>query len=212
MPPRDRTRRRVVPHQERAQASVDAIMEAAMLLLRDEGFARMTTNRIAERAGVNVALVYRYFSGKEAIVGALIERVAAVTERAVRDALAQHASSPFEVALRAMLVVLIDTPGVDATIHRELVEHIDVTKRREILHHVRHRTVAVFASFLADRQAELLPLADPEPLLFVLTHAIEATTHAAAFYRPDDLGSERVLDAIVTLVTRALPTRRNPST
>jgi hypothetical protein len=31
-----------------------------------QGFARLTTNRIAERAGVNIASLYQYFPGKDA--------------------------------------------------------------------------------------------------------------------------------------------------
>src|SRR5262245_64528603 len=111
MPPRDRTRRRVIPRQQRAQASAEAILSAAELLLREQGFARMTTNRIAARAGVNVALVYRYFAGKEAIVGALIERFSRQTHDQFAKVLVQHARSPLPVAFRALLTSLIETPN-----------------------------------------------------------------------------------------------------
>jgi hypothetical protein len=40
--------------------------------------------------------------------------------------------------------------------------------------------------------------------MFVLQHAIEATTHAAAFYRPDGLSVERVLESLTDLVVNAL--------
>src|SRR4051812_13641023 len=110
MPPRDRTKARRAPRQERARASVDAIVTAAEQILVEEGFARATTNRIAARAGVNVALVYRYFAGKEAIVGALIERSAERTYEAVRSALASNAETPLPVAMRAMVDALVSTP------------------------------------------------------------------------------------------------------
>jgi AcrR family transcriptional regulator len=203
MPPRDRTRRRVTPTQARAQASIDAILTAAELLLREEGFARATTNRIATRAGVNVALVYRYFAGKEAIVGALIERVAEATYEAVRRALVEHARAPLPTAVRALLDALVDTPSAPA-LHRELVEHVDVARRRQLVHELRSRIAAQFAELLVRRRAELRPLADRDATMFVLQHAIEAATHAAAFYRPDGLSIERTLDALTELVTRAL--------
>lgn len=203
MPARDRTKRRVAPRQARAHASIDAILEATEILLREKGYARTTTNRIAERAGVNVALVYRYFAGKEAIVGALIERAAGTTEESVRKVLAENAHNPLPVALRALLETLVHTPG-DPVVHRELFEHVDATRRRQNLHDLRARIAALFADFMARRRAELRPLADHDATMFVLQHAIEAATHAAAFYRPGGLSLERALDALADIVSRGL--------
>src|SRR3954467_10150614 len=107
MPPRDRTKRRIIPTQRRAQVRADAILTAAEQLLREQGFARMTTNRIAQRAGVNVSLVYRYFAGKEAIVGALIERFAEQTLDAARAVLIEQAGVPLASGVRALLSVLV---------------------------------------------------------------------------------------------------------
>jgi AcrR family transcriptional regulator len=209
VPAKDRTKRRATPHQERARASVDAILTAAALVLRDEGFARATTNRIATRAGVNVALVYRYFAGKEAIVGALIERAAEATYEAVRAALTDDPKAPLATTLRAMLTALVDTPGLDPAVHRELVEHVDIARRRKVVHELRARAGALFSEFLEHR-AELRSLADRDAFLFVLQHAIESAAHAVAFYRPDGLSPARALDALVELSLRALVPIRDP--
>lgn len=210
MPARDRTKRRVAPKQARARASIDAILTAAEILLREVGFARMTTNKIADRAGVNVALVYRYFAGKEAIVGALIERVAEATQETVRAVLETNALAPMPQAIRALLGALVITPG-DPALHRELVEHVGTAKRRQLVEQLRTRVAGLFSEFMATRQADLRPLADRDATMFVLQHAIEAATHAAAFYRPEGLSLERVLDALAELVLLALlPTATAP--
>ncbi len=203
MPPRDRTKARVAPRQRRALVSRDAILTAAEELLRDDGVAAATTNRIAARAGVNVALLYRYFAGKEAIVGALIERVAAETLVAVRGALADHAAAPLPIAMRALLEALVATPR-DPALHQQLFEHVDVTRRRATVQALRDTIAAVFADELERRRGELRPLPDLEATRFVVQHAVEAATHAAAFYRPDGLAMARVLDALTELITRSL--------
>jgi AcrR family transcriptional regulator len=203
MPPRDRTKRRVIPKQERAQASAEAILSAAEQLLRERGFARMTTNRIAARAGVNVALVYRYFAGKEAIVAALIERFTQATLDAFERVLETHADAPLPVVIRALLEALVATPGVPE-LHRELFEQIDVTKRRA---HVQAQTAAMtraMAQLLSRRNAELRALPDLPATLFVLENATFAATHAASFYRPAELPLERVLDALADMIGRTL--------
>jgi AcrR family transcriptional regulator len=67
-------RARRAPRQDRAQQTVDVIVEAAGQLLVKKGRAAVTTNAVAERAGVSIGSLYQYFSGKESIFGALHER------------------------------------------------------------------------------------------------------------------------------------------
>ena len=44
--------------QPRAEATRSAIREASLRILRDEGPARLTTNRIVEVAGVSIGTLY----------------------------------------------------------------------------------------------------------------------------------------------------------
>ena len=62
------------PKQGRAQATVDAILEAAFQILETDGLAKLTTSRIAERAGVSIGTLYQYFSDREAILAAMGQR------------------------------------------------------------------------------------------------------------------------------------------
>jgi AcrR family transcriptional regulator len=203
MPAKDRTRARKAPRQDRARASVDAILTATAELLRTKGFRRTTTNLIAGRAGVNVALVYRYFAGKEAIVGALIDRFAAETLERAREAMLEHAGAPFAVAVRALLVVLVETPG-NTDLHRELYENVSAAGRRQFLQATGDAVAALFQEFLARREADLREDVDRDAVLFVLRHALEAASHAAAFYRPANVSQDRVVAAMTALVTRSL--------
>ena len=55
------------PKQARAQATVDAILEATFHILETDGLAQLTTNGIAERAGVSIGTLYQYFSDRDEI-------------------------------------------------------------------------------------------------------------------------------------------------
>jgi AcrR family transcriptional regulator len=61
------------PKQARSKATVAAILEAATQLLVERGLSGLTTDRIAERAGVSVGSLYQYFPNKDAIMVALIQ-------------------------------------------------------------------------------------------------------------------------------------------
>jgi AcrR family transcriptional regulator len=58
--------------QERAQATVLAIVQAAAHILKRDGVSGLTTNHVAQAAGVSIGSLYQYFPNKEAIVVALI--------------------------------------------------------------------------------------------------------------------------------------------
>jgi TetR/AcrR family transcriptional regulator len=64
-----------------------AILDAAVGEFAAEGIAGARTEAIARAAGVNKALLYYYFEDKEALYGAVLDRVFAGLQRAVQEQL-----------------------------------------------------------------------------------------------------------------------------
>lgn len=62
------------PSQRRSVDTVDAIIEAVVRILRRDGYAGLTTRRVAEVAGVSVGSLYQYFPNRQAIVAELVRR------------------------------------------------------------------------------------------------------------------------------------------
>jgi AcrR family transcriptional regulator len=65
---------RKLPTQARSRARVDGILKAAGTLLGEVGYDGLSTNLIAERAGVPVGSIYQFFEGKDDIVAALVQQ------------------------------------------------------------------------------------------------------------------------------------------
>jgi AcrR family transcriptional regulator len=65
---------RKIPRQSRARDTVDVVLEAAAQVLEASGEAGFNTNAVAERAGVSIGALYRYFPDKAAILRALALR------------------------------------------------------------------------------------------------------------------------------------------
>ena len=73
------------PVQARSAASVDAILEATIQVLLGVGKERLTTTKVASRAGVSVGTLYQYFPNKSALLqGALKRHLDEVTEAVER--------------------------------------------------------------------------------------------------------------------------------
>jgi AcrR family transcriptional regulator len=65
---------RKTPVQARSAASVEAILEATIQVLLSVGKGRLTTTRVALRAGVSVGTLYQYFPNKSALLKAALKR------------------------------------------------------------------------------------------------------------------------------------------
>lgn len=66
-----------MPRQARSQATCRAVLEAAARILVSSGPAAVTTNALADLAGVSIGSLYRYFPGKEAIFAELVRAMRA---------------------------------------------------------------------------------------------------------------------------------------
>lgn len=65
---------RKLPVQARSEATVAALFEASIQVLLEVGYRKLTTTRVAERAGVSVGTLYQYFPNREALINSVIER------------------------------------------------------------------------------------------------------------------------------------------
>lgn len=106
------------PRQARAAFTVDAIFEATIQLLVADGMHRLTTTKVAERAGVSVGTMYQYFPHKEALVYALNERYLEILAARIEDTCRSQRGRP----IGKMVEALIDTYW------RAKTERADVTR------------------------------------------------------------------------------------
>lgn len=77
------------PAQQRSLDSVNRILDSSRQILAVAGYEALSTNRIAQEAGVNVASVYQYFPDKEAILCTLYLHWVAPVYAIYDDMLAQ---------------------------------------------------------------------------------------------------------------------------
>lgn len=104
---------RRAPRQQRAQGTVSAILDAVLRIVGREGVEAVTTNRLAEVAGVSIGSVYQYFPDKAAIFALLRARHADATASVIERTLVAHAEAPLDDLLRAMVEALIDAHTAD---------------------------------------------------------------------------------------------------
>lgn len=181
------------PRQGRSQATCGAILEAAAHILVAEGRHALTTNRIAERAGVSIGSLYQYFPGKEAILAALIRDMrremledfaAAARESAGRD-LARAA----EALIAAVLRHHMRHPTLAQALEREEAELSLDAETRELKGKMRRILVDILSRH---------GVAEPERTAFDLSALSRGMTDAAV------QAGERDFDDLFRRVRRAV--------
>lgn len=74
VPPHPHANLRRVPVQQRSAERLTRILDAGAGLLDETGYEQLSTRAVADRAGVPIGSVYRFFPNKRALVDALAER------------------------------------------------------------------------------------------------------------------------------------------
>lgn len=119
---------RKLPRQRRSRATVEAILEACARILRESGQAGLTTNRIAERAGVGIGSVYQFFPNREAIIVALAEQRLAQLGRALQQELEAALPLPGIDGIRQLLTRLLAEVGADRELYRLLLREASLLR------------------------------------------------------------------------------------
>ncbi len=78
----------------RAEARPDEVLDAALELFMDKGFAATRVEDIAKRAGLSKGTVYLYFPSKEAVLEGLVRRAIIPIADSALDALATYEGDP----------------------------------------------------------------------------------------------------------------------
>lgn len=190
---------RKMPRQERSRAMVETILAATARVLTREGFDKLSTNRVAEVAGVSVGSLYQYFPSKEALVAALVERHAEEMLAVLRGLVASAGAAPVEEATRAVVKALVEAHAVAPRLHRVIMEQVPRTGRLGRLHGVEDEVMKMVRGYLEAHRDELA-VPDLDTAAFVAVTAVEGLTHSAVIYAPERLCDELLIDEIVRLV------------
>jgi len=99
---------RKMPMQTRATVTVGAICEATIQVLLSQGADRLTTTRVADRAGVSVGTLYQYYPNKQSLLFAVFEDHMDNVAGAVETACAEACHKPMSEMIRRVVEAFVD--------------------------------------------------------------------------------------------------------
>lgn len=147
------------PRQARSKERVERVLAAAAALVDARGVDAVTTNAIAEEAGLPVGTIYQFFPNREAVLLALLGRGLDELDARFRPLLApEHDAAPLAVTIDAVVDALAaaytDVPALAA-----LMQGMRADPRFAAVAEGNNQRVAGWLVELMRRQAPGLPAA-----------------------------------------------------
>jgi AcrR family transcriptional regulator len=157
---------RKAPVQARSAASVEAILEATIQVLLSVGKERLTTTRVARRAGVSVGTLYQYFPNKSALLQAALKRHLTQVTDAVELVCKEQKGRTLEQMVTALVAAFLDAKMKDAKTSVALYSVSSDVDGARIVQQMAVRTNKAIVLMLANAREPLTT--DPQLMASVL--------------------------------------------
>jgi AcrR family transcriptional regulator len=201
----------------RAEARPDEVLDAALALFVEKGFAATRVDDVAARAGISKGAVYLYFASKEAILEGLVRRAVRPVADSALGAVASYSGDPRLIISTVMKMVAgrLSAPATIAIprlLMREIVHypHLAQMYRAEVLDRVLPAITALIGNGVAegyfrpvDPELTVRSLVGP-----VLVHLLMAELFGLM---PDGgLGLDQLIDNHLTILFDGLSAPQSP--
>lgn len=193
---------RKAPSQERSRAMVELILDTTARVLVEEGLARTTTNRVAERAGISIGSLYQYFPGREAMVAAVARRHSEQLRAALETVVAETAALRLRDAVGATIAAVSAAHSSDAALHRALAEEIPRLGPLDWKAENMAFLAGIIRALLEAHAEEVRPELDPAAASFLIATLAESAMNAGCREGADSLPPGAIGREVFAMIVR----------
>jgi AcrR family transcriptional regulator len=183
------------------------LLDAAARVLSRRGYARTTTNHVAETAGVSVGSLYQYFPNKDSLIAALHQRHAERMQVVVDEALASGRGRSLAATTRTLVRALVAAHRLEPALHRVLESEVPHLDRFDGVDEIDRSFVARVRARLETHRDEIR-MCDLDLAAFILTQGLHPLIHAAAIDPPATVSPAEIEAEIVRLALGYLTSSR----
>ena len=103
---------RKTPCQARSVFTVNVVFEATIQVLLSDGLPRLTTTRVADRAGVSTGALYQYYPNKQSLLHAVLQRHLDRVAESVEQTCRRYHQKPLAVMVKGLVRAFVDAKMV----------------------------------------------------------------------------------------------------
>lgn len=190
-----------MPTQARSRLTYQSILEATAYILIEDGYAHLTTNHVAERAGVSIASLYQYFPNKESLVVTLHHEHAQSTRAQIQQAFVNAENASLENLVDIFVDAMINVHSIEPELHRVFQTEIPRLLKSEIIQEGNDEFIAVLMKLTQYATDSLEAQKNLAWVIRTMTHSV---IHQALMDRPDDLISGQLGQELKDILLRLL--------
>lgn len=198
------------PQQERSRQMVATLIDATARCIAERGLDNTTTPHIAELAGVSVGSLYQYFGSKDALIEALVEKLADDVGRGVkRLPVAEDMSLRDMVgtAIRFGFAMLNASDGL----YLELARNWHRVQTQKVADTLQQHFLDISRVYFLRHYREH-PIEDLEVRVFIITNSTIFTMVRLISQDRAMLREDAVADGLTDMITGYLESRPTPVT
>jgi AcrR family transcriptional regulator len=178
---------------------VDAIVQAGLLVLKEEGPEQLTTKRIAERAGVSVGSLYQYFADKDDVLEAVFRQQHEEFWDAAVSWVPRLAALPLEQAIELIVDAGLNRHRALHEIHPEFYVDHSVRYSLSTFHPNGGDRATRWVAMILECHRDELAIPNPERAAFLLTRALGGVLVTSLRERPRYLADPGLRDDLVRM-------------
>lgn len=198
------------PTQERSRQMVAKIIQAAGRIIGNEGLDALTTNRVAELAGVSEGSLYQYFYDRADLLETLLENVSADVTVAMKNSFPVHPSNHQHDLRKAALQSLKIAIAVMKSdpLYPELARNIHRIPAQRLINPVEQFLLSSGRAFIQSRHQEIQEK-ELRTKLFVLINSCLFTI--IRFISQDDpfLKEDSIVECLADMISDTLLHKKN---
>ncbi|MFL6155797.1 MAG: TetR/AcrR family transcriptional regulator [Marmoricola sp.] len=191
------------PVQARSRAMVEQILDGAVRVLATHGYGQMSTNRVAEEAGVSVGSLYRYFGDKDEIVTELQARASAGIVTELTTAMTVAATADPLTGTRHVVATLVESLRARGPLISALINEVPLGSHTNVLPEV-ERGLAQFTRIYVVQQVPQMAPEELDARIYLAMGITLSSCLRIALEKPDHLDAEHLIDLVAGMLSLGL--------
>lgn len=194
---------RKTPRQARSRTTYESLLDATAQLLAQRGYAALTTNHVADQAGVAIGSLYEYFDTKEALVAEVVRRMVREIALEVAEHFRRALGTGMERGLAPLVSALFSAIETRRKLVRVIWTEVPFLWQLEEIRGLPDLMLAIAREGVDEARGPWL-LQDSEAATYLLSVMVRSAIVESVVLRPDHLSLPQLEHSLVQLLTDVL--------
>jgi AcrR family transcriptional regulator len=179
---------------------VETILDATTRILVKDGYVHLTTNSVADVAGISIGSLYQYFPNRDALITGVAQRYSDKMKSELSEILIKTKSASLRAAITAMVKGIAARNAINPALNHILNHELPRLGNMEWRDDIAARSLAIAESLLAAHRSELRSNINLKTAAFLIAKAVEAVMTSMGQAKKAKLNKEAIELSLIEML------------